>query len=245
MEEELTQTKNEASVLPPVYGTSEINVGEGERILSVAGGAALAIIGLKNLGQLKSFPLLLAGGYMMLRGATGYCHVNTMIERNTATKKSSAVEASGTYIINKPRQEVYAYWRRLENLPIFMKHLEEVRQMDERRSKWKAKVPGGFSTLSWEADILEDQPGELLTWTSLPGSTIDNAGFVSFHDAPGGNTEVTARISYRLPGGDIGHLAAGLINPFLENIIRADLARFKTCIEGIQPVRSDTRKKSG
>lgn len=246
MQEELTQTKIESSVLPPVSGTSMINVGAGERILSVAGGVALAAWGLKKMGTARSFPLLLAGGYMILRGATGYCHLNTMIERNTATRKSGAVEASGTYLINKPRQEVYAYWRRLENLPIFMKHLAEVKQTDERRSHWKAKVPGGFSTISWEADILEDQPGEFLSWTSLPGSTIDNAGSVSFLDAPDNATEITARISYRLPGGDVGQVAASLINPYLENLIREDLARFKTCVEGIQPdIRGNGKRNKG
>ncbi|MEO5979049.1 MAG: SRPBCC family protein, partial [Chryseolinea sp.] len=179
----------------------------------------------------------------VLRGATGHCHVNTILNRNTALKKSTAVEVSGTYIINKPRQEVYAYWRRLENLPLFMKHLAEVKQINEINSFWKVYIPGGLATISWKAEIIEDQPGELLAWSSLPGSSIDNAGTVSFVDAPNNSTEINARISYRLPGGDLGSLAAQLFNPFLKNIILADLERFKYNIEGgVHYVRGDAEE---
>ena len=228
----MTNAKNDASILPPVSGTSLINVGSTERIISMATGFAFATWALRHLNKITALPILAVGGYMMLRGATGYCAVNTILRRNTATKKSDAVEASGTYIINKPRQDVYAFWRRLENLPLFMKHLYEVQQVDKNRSFWKVTIPGGFTTVSWNAEIVQDQPGEYLAWSSLPGSTIDNAGYVSFLDGPDNTTEIKARISYRLPGGDLGSVAAKLFNPFLQDIMLQDLDRFKQTIEG-------------
>ncbi|MEJ7645820.1 MAG: SRPBCC family protein [Chryseolinea sp.] len=231
MKEEMKAPVNESTLLPPIYGTSLINVGYTERILSVAMGFALTTSSLKKL-KLSSFPLLIAGGYMIIRGATGYCHLNTIIHRNTANKKSDAVEAEGSYIIEKPREEVYNYWRRLENLPLFMKHLAEVVQLDAKRSRWKVLVPGGFTTVSWDAEIVEDKAGEYISWSSLPGSTIDNAGSVSFVDAPGGTTQIKARIAYRLPGGDAGSLAAKLINPIMQAQLLGDLERFKHTIEG-------------
>lgn len=231
-QDEVSMVNADAAVLPPVSGTSQINVGAAERILSVATGLAMAAWGMRNMKKIPALPMIISGGYLVLRGATGYCHINTMLNRNTALKKSTAVEVSGTYIINKPRQEVYAYWRRLENLPLFMKHLAQVRQLDETNSFWKVYIPGGLAAISWKAEIIEDQPGELLAWSSLPGSSVDNAGTVSFVDAANNATELKARISYRLPGGDLGSLAAQLFNPFLENIILADLERFKYNIEG-------------
>jgi uncharacterized membrane protein len=142
------------------------------------------------------------------------------------------MEARSTFIINKPRSDVYAFWRKLENLPRFMQHLEEVKELDDRRSTWSAKVPGGIGKVSWEAEITEDISGELISWASMPGSTIDNAGEVRFKDAPGNNgTEISACITYRLPGGDLGSIAAKLFNPAIEKMVRDDLRSFKTLME--------------
>jgi uncharacterized membrane protein len=226
------KASSDVSLLPPASGSSVVNVGTAERILSVAGGALLATYGLRNMKKLSALPVLLAGSFLMMRGATGYCPVNSVLKRNTAERNSSAVEASASYTINKPRQEVYAFWRKLEHLPLFMKHLASVRQIDESRSIWKAALPGNVGSISWTAEIVDDQPGEYIAWSSIPGSTIDNAGYIHFLDAPRNGTEIKATISYRLPGGDVGGVAAQLFNPFLQDMILDDLKRFKYNIEG-------------
>ena len=76
--------------------------------------------------------------------------------------------------IAKPRAEVYAFWRQLENLPQFMIHVASVEETGDGRSRWVATAPGG-DTVEWEAEITEEKPGELLAWRSLPGSEIDEA----------------------------------------------------------------------
>ena len=81
--------------------------------------------------------------------------------------------------INRPPEELYRYWRRLENLPQFMRHLEAVIVVDDRRSHWFAKAPGGRS-VEWHAEITEDRPNELIAWRSLPGSDVMNRGTVRF-----------------------------------------------------------------
>lgn len=231
-EETFQKASSEVSLLPPASGSSVVNVGTAERILSAAGGALLATYGLRNMKKISSLPVLLAGSFLLLRGATGYCPVNSVMRRNTAVRGSTAVEASVSYIINKPRQDVYAYWRKLEHLPLFMKHLASVRQEGETRSVWKAALPGNVGSVSWTAEIVDDQPGEYIAWSSIPGSMIDNAGYIHFLDAPRNSTEIKATISYRLPGGDVGGLAAQLFNPYLQDIILEDLKRFKYNIEG-------------
>jgi uncharacterized membrane protein len=142
------------------------------------------------------------------------------------------METNETFTVNKPRNEVYSYWRQLENLPRFMKHLKEVKVEDSLRSTWKAEIPGGLGTVSWESVITEDQDGELISWASLPGSTIDNAGEVRFMDDPlTGATEVRVSMTYRLPAGDIGTLAGKLFSPFVRNMIQEDVRRFKSIME--------------
>lgn len=228
-----TSQRTDAAVssLPPATGSSNINLDVSERIVSTFGGAALTVIGLKNLGSMAGITTALTGGFLLVRGLSGYCAVTNAVKKTTA-KRASAMEITSTFIINKPRTDVYSYWRKLENLPSFMKHLEEVKEIDDNRSKWTAKVPGGVGKVSWEAEILEDISSELISWSSLPGSTVDNAGEVRFKDALGNlGTEITARITYRLPGGDIGSFAAKLFNPAIEKMMREDLRSFKQLME--------------
>jgi len=218
--------------LPPATGSSVINISLSERIASVLGGLALASMALRDMKQPKNIAMLLSGGYLVVRGATGYCPLNTRLERNTIYKQASAIQISNILTINRPRSEVYAFWRKLENLPRFMKHLADVTQIDDRRSHWTAAMPRGLGRISWEAEITDDRPDEYIAWQSRPGSLIDNAGSVVFRDAAGIEaTEVKAVISYRLPGGDAGAIAAKLINPVAEQLIRNDLLRFKTILE--------------
>jgi uncharacterized membrane protein len=108
-----------------------------------------------------------------------------------------------------------------------------VHTLDERKSSWKARIPGDLATISWEAEILEDKPNTFISWCSLPGSTVDNAGEVTFRDAPSRQgTEMLARISYRLPAGDAGSVAGKLFNPMVERLVKEDLRRFKQLVEG-------------
>lgn len=224
--------EDQATMLPPATGSTKINVGIEERIGSVFIGSALASFGLRRLGSITGLLAAAAGGLFLSRGLTGYCMVNNALGRNSANRRTSAMEAKGTFVINKPRHEVYGYWRQLENLPLFMKHLESVKVQDSVRSTWKAKVPGNLGTVTWESVITEDRAGEYLSWTSLPGSTIDNAGVVEFRDATDGSgTEIRVHMSYRLPGGDVGTLAGKLFNPVVEAIIIEDLRRFKSIME--------------
>jgi uncharacterized membrane protein len=230
----ISNQESAMSMLPPATGSTNINVGPGERILSTFLGAAATVYGLRHLGSVSGLTLAVTGGILLSRGVTGYCMVNNAIGRNsnTVTRKTSAMEIKGTFTVNKPRSEVYAFWRKLENLPLFMKHLEEVTEEDSVNSTWKARIPGGVGTVTWKALITEDRPQELLTWASQPGSTIDNAGEVRFTDAPAGRgTEIKVHMTYRLPAGDVGSIAGKLFNPLVEKMMKDDLRRFKSLLE--------------
>ena len=227
----ITAEANAASSLPPATGSANINVGVNERIGSVFLGAATAAYGLRHLGSLGGLALTLTGGLLLYRGLTGYCPVNNALGRNSVNRRTSAMEANETFSINKPKNEVYAFWRQLENLPKFMKHLKDVKVEDSLRSTWTAEVPGGLGSISWEAVITDDRDGELLSWASLPGSTVDNAGEVRFKDNATGGTEIQVSMSYRLPAGDLGTVAGKLFSPFIESMIKEDILRLKSIME--------------
>lgn len=220
----------ESSAIPPATGTSSLNVGTTERIISALGGAALTIMAFRNLKSPAGMGMLVTGGLLLSRGLSGYCAVNNAVGRNTARKQGSPVEVKTTVSLNKPRSEVYSFWRKLENLPQFMKHLEKVEELDDARSKWTAKGPAGVGSISWEAEIVEDHQNEFISWRSLPGSTVDNAGQVRFVETPRG-TDIKVQMTYRLPGGDVGGAAARLVSPMAEKMMRDDIRDLKNVLE--------------
>ncbi|WP_158640664.1 SRPBCC family protein [Anseongella ginsenosidimutans] len=223
---------------PPVGGTNVINVGKLERMASIGMGMGLLCSALRSKGFFKYAAILGAGGYLLYRGASGNCPLSSSMGirggqgTNLHGKRAALIEINSFLTVNRPREAVYTFWRKLENLPRFMTHLEKVEATDERHSRWTAKFPGAPGSISWDAEIIRDEEGSLIAWRSLPGSTIENAGEVTFTDAPGERgTEVEVRISYRPPAGNLGEGVARLLNPVLEDLIREDIRNFKQYLE--------------
>lgn len=133
--------------------------------------------------------------------------------------------------INRPPEACYRFWRDLARLPTFMRHLESVSIIDERRSHWRACGPAG-SRVAWDAEITDDQPGQLLGWRSVPGADVENAGSVRFIPVNGGRaTVLQVQMSYHPPAGRAGALVARLFGEEPAIQMRDDLRRFKQLIE--------------
>ena len=140
--------------------------------------------------------------------------------------------------VQREPQDVYQFWRELENLPSFMYHLKSVTAESAERSRWVANAPVG-QQVQWEAQIIEDQPGTRIAWESLPGSAVQNSGSVDFAAAPAGGTEVHVTIGYHIPGGVLGKAAATVLGESPEQQVNDDLRRLKQLLETGQVLRSD------
>jgi len=209
------------------------NVDLAERVLSVVGGVFLAY---KSLKMLRKHPLIgiqeaLAGGLLIYRGATGFCPVYSALDKDGTDPR--ALNITESFIVDRPREEVYSFWRRLENLPRFMKHLASVDEYDRKNSHWRANLPGEILKLNWNAEITREDENNYIGWQSVEGSMVENAGKVTFHDALNGSgTELTVDISYFPPAGSLGQGIAHLLSGVFEKIVREDVTNFKHYIEG-------------
>lgn len=156
-----------------------------------------------------------------------------------SNNRAGALQLRRTVTVRKPTDEVYRYWRHLENLPDFMTHLESVESRGDGRSHWVAKAPAG-TTVEWDAEITEESPGELIAWRSLKGTKVDNSGVVRFAPAPGDRgTEITVELRYDPPGGRLGAAVAKLFGEAPEQQLADDLRRLKQVLETGEVVRSD------
>jgi uncharacterized membrane protein len=215
------------------------NVSQPERLISVITGGALAAYGIQKRSW-GGAALAAFGGLLAYRGFTGHCHMYRAIGvatsprskgRNISVPYELGIRVDAAVTIDKPREELYRFWRNLENLPRFMQHIESVKEIDNKHSHWVVKAPARRS-VQWKAEIINEVENELIGWRSLPGADVDNAGSVHFEAAPDGKgTLVRIALQYNPPGGLVGALLARLFGEEPSQQIREDLQRFKRLME--------------
>jgi uncharacterized membrane protein len=183
--------------------------------------------------------LLVAGAALVHRGLTGRCQVYRAlgINRGDYQHRALGVRAghgakTETYLyIHRPVDEVYRYWRNLENLAAVMEHVVSITRIDETHSRWTAQGPLGIK-LQWEAEIINERATEMLAWRSIPGSQVDTAGSVAFQPGPGGEgTALRVSLRYDPPGGKLTAALGDFFHVGLSQRLEDDLYRLKQVLE--------------
>lgn len=223
---------------------SMINVPQNERTISLIGGSILtvfgAIIGLARRNPAGALVALIGGG-LIYQGTTGHSPLYRMLGTNRAvrtnTKNVSVPHEQGEHVsavvvINRPVEELYSIWKNFQNLPQIMSYLDKVQLLDDKRSRWTVKSPVG-TPVSWDAEIINDVPNEVIGWRSLANAQVANAGSVRFRPAPyrQGSTEVRVTLEYVAPGQKLGVAVAKWLGKNPEQQLQDDLERFKMYLE--------------
>lgn len=217
----------------------DINVHPIERMFSTGLGLSFMLMALLRRG-LVGAGLGGLGVALIHRGMTGHCALYSALKVSTAhgvrgpsasVPHGQGIRVRQTVTIHKSPTELYQFWRQLENLPKFMRHIEAVTVQDEQHSRWRIHGPAETS-LTWDAKLINDVPNELIAWRSLPGAQIPNAGSVRFHPALGEGTLVTVTLEYDPPAGVIGAAIARLLGVDPQVQIAEDLHRLKVMFEG-------------
>ena len=213
------------------------NISDAERLASALGGALLAAFGISQRSK-SGAVLAAAGGALIVRGATGFCPGYAVAGVDKSSSDDTAVALAGSrgtpvevaFTIMKPHDELYRFWRQLENLPRFMPHLESVKDLGGNRSHWSARSIRG-RTVEWDAEIINDEVNELIGWRTLDGADVVSAGSVRFKPAGDGETQVLVHLQYEPPAGKTGAAIAWLFGGSPSQTIRDDLRRFKALME--------------
>jgi len=235
----IMSTYTHAEALQPratyLYEKSNIiNVTGKNRVISATvGGAVFAVGGMIKQPFIKKL-FKATGLFLMYRGISGNCPAKALMAKNTEPEKHSpAINIRTSFLVHQSKDIAYFMWKDFENLPVFMKHLKEVKVIDENRSYWVMKTLPGMPIVEWEAELLEDN-GDVLSWRSLPGSSIEMAGKITFEEWPGGNTQIDVLISYRPPAGYIGTALGVLLRAPFKNIVTKDVENFKHFVEVVK-----------
>jgi uncharacterized membrane protein len=199
--------------------------------LPVIGGGLLAGMGLGRGRDDGLLMTLLGGGLVYWGLSRGISALPSIPGTSLAPDGDSSVRIEKVVTINRTADELYAAWRDVESLPRIMSHLESVTRTDDGLTHWVANAPLG-RTVEWDAEIINDEAGRVISWRSVEGSQIENVGAVHFHEAPGGRgTELRVRIEYNPPAGAVGATVAKLLGEEPGQQVADDLRRFKAIME--------------
>jgi uncharacterized membrane protein len=229
-------------VLLPLLGLREITSG----VAILANGRSAAGVRSRVAGDVMDLGLLacalaarpgsrgrLTGAASMVLGVTALdVLANQLMNRQPRGThwQDGTVHLTKSITINRGPDELYTFWRQLENLPRALSHLQSVQVLDDRRSHWVARLAGA-STLEWDAEINIDVPHERHRWPSLEGSDVAHEGSVTFHALPGGRgTVVTVTIGVKAEGAALKTME-GLLGALPELMLANDLRKLKQMME--------------
>jgi uncharacterized membrane protein len=219
------------------------NIGDGQRLVSAIAGTGLLIEGLRRRSLIGG-ALAVGGVTLLYRAASGYCPAlgamgidmrgaqdtnrfgRRKVHSDQATKIRRSIE------INRPPNEIYRFWRQLDNLPKIMSDLQSVDVITDRLSHWVVKTTAGLPAIEWDAEIINDVENERIGWRSLNDADVDHAGSVEFESTDNGQkTRLTVTLQYAPIAGHLGTAVAKFIGQDPDAKIAGDLQRFKESME--------------
>jgi uncharacterized membrane protein len=180
-----------------------------DRLGYIVGGVALLLWALRKptWGRAAGAGL---GGWLLYQAYTGDnpmfrplgIRVNPQPAESAIAETLVVEEAT---IISRPRAEVYAFWRRPENLPSFR-----------------------AGTL----ELIREEAGELVAWRALRDGKLVHFGWLALRDAPGGRgTMVEMRLEYAPSGGSLGSALAHIMGHSPQRMVAEGLRRARQLLE--------------
>ncbi len=129
---------------------------------------------------------------------------------------------SESVTINADIDTVFDLISRVEEFPLYVSMLKEVREIGHHTYRWVAQARG--LTLDWDSVITEFHRPTCLTWRSIRG--FNNSGTYRLMRIPEG-TRVELTIEYSFDGGLFNGLMEALVIPLTRAATASILARVK------------------
>ncbi len=126
--------------------------------------------------------------------------------------------------VQVPISVAYNQWTQFESFPQFLSGIDEIQQLDDRRTHWKVSIAG--IKREFDAEITEQTPDERIAWNSTGGE--DHAGVVTFHRISDDTTRIAVQLDWK-PQGVVETVGALLQIDDIQ--IKKDLRTFKEKIE--------------
>lgn len=195
------------------------------RLIGSTAGGILALYGALRKG-LVGTALTTAGLGLVARSVTNM-DMKSMLG---ISRERRGIHVTKAINIQASPEDVYRYWQNFENFPRFMAHIKQINDLGNDRSHWVVAGPAG-TEVEWDAIVTRNIPNQEIAWESVPGSQVETAGKVQFHENAEGGTRVTVQMDYNPPAGALGHAVASLLGSDPRAEMNEDLNRLKSLLE--------------
>lgn len=179
------------SVVPSVSTEAETDEGldRPSTLLGVAVGAALIAFGRER----RTPAGLLAG--IAGAGVLAATLVPRLTSRMPAPFAGARpIDVSADFVVNRPVNAVFAFFRNFENFPLLGGVLHSVDDYDDGRSRWRVLGRGGL--VEWDVLVTKYLPPQVIGWESVPGAPVESAGMVRFDPVDAGTTRIRLTVHY-------------------------------------------------
>ena len=186
------------------------------QLVPIIAGTAIGAFGLSRKSK-SGLALAAAGGALAYIGA-----------RNQGERE---LVAHASVLLNSSPMKAYLLYRNFEDLPLFMRHLETVTKLGDKRYRWIALGPRG-AEINWDLEIVDEREADFISWRTLPNSELSAEGSIRFQEAPGKRgTILTMTFQYDIPAGKLGGSLVKLLGKNASFKMQQDLRRFKALVE--------------
>jgi uncharacterized membrane protein len=153
------------------------------------------------------------------------------LRERIAGARTRANHVRCTIQIDRTPQDLYRFWRELQNLPRFLQRIEAIEVGSSEHSHWRAVGPGG-TPVEWDVDLIADEPQHRIAWCSARDSAVFHCGSVRFEPARSGRgTSVRMDVHCTWSGTGWRSSVGRLLGLGLAQEMTQDLRRFKQLME--------------
>jgi uncharacterized membrane protein len=168
------------------------------------------------------------------KGGGGFIRLMPETGEDQGGRDMPEIHVKESITIKRKASDIYRFWRNLENLTRFIRHLGSVEDLGDGHNRWTIETPVG--NISWESQIIEDKENEVIQWRSVRNSCVENSGSLGLVEKEGGDaTEATVELRYRPPGRHDSFLEDEILEVITNEQMKADLRNLKRIMESEIP----------
>jgi uncharacterized membrane protein len=127
-------------------------------------------------------------------------------------------------------EEVYDFWNNIENVPLWLPLVKEIKRLSHKEEVLHWKLGFGFPLITeWTSHITQCIPHQLIAWESISG--LLNQGSAEFFPTEKG-CRIRLCLSFDVPSGIIATFLDNIgIDRWLQTNLEESLHRFQCLLE--------------
>ncbi len=153
------------------------------------------------------------------------------LRRLLKTRNRHLVSLEYQMIVDRAPDEVYQFWRNPELTAVYLPRIRDVQTVNSTTTWWQLKLTDALR-VEWTAELIEDQPGELLVWRTRAPSDLYQEGWIAFEPRRDGqSTLLRFKLSTLAPAGRLGAALMEWLEELPVRYLSEDMERFRSVIE--------------